>query len=252
MKIQQIRNATLKIEYGGVVFLIDPWLEDKGTGFSAPAVLTHMKGVKSPLNELPFPPEEVLKGVDHCLVTHIHPDHFSIDYLPRDISVIVPNNDEREKVERMGFSNVTAFGENEINLGAVAITKVPALHGDNIKTVDHAGKSCGYVLQGEDKTVYIAGDTVYFSGVEQTIEAYRPDVIVINCCEATLPIGRLIMNLADIEAVCKKAPDAIVVATHLDSVNHALVSGSDVRAFAARKNLTQVQVPANGEYVVIQ
>lgn len=29
MRIQQIRNATLKIEYGDVTFLIDPWLQDK-------------------------------------------------------------------------------------------------------------------------------------------------------------------------------------------------------------------------------
>lgn len=26
MKITQIRNATLKIEFGGINFLIDPWL----------------------------------------------------------------------------------------------------------------------------------------------------------------------------------------------------------------------------------
>jgi len=33
MIIQQIRNATLKIEYGSIIFLIDPWLQDQGTGF---------------------------------------------------------------------------------------------------------------------------------------------------------------------------------------------------------------------------
>ena len=30
MKIQQIRNATLRIEYAGKTFLTDPWLMDKG------------------------------------------------------------------------------------------------------------------------------------------------------------------------------------------------------------------------------
>ena len=38
MIIQQIRNATLKIMYGGITFLVDPWLQDQGTGFSARAV----------------------------------------------------------------------------------------------------------------------------------------------------------------------------------------------------------------------
>ena len=36
MKIQQIRNATVKIQYGNIVFLVDPWLQEKGTGISQP------------------------------------------------------------------------------------------------------------------------------------------------------------------------------------------------------------------------
>ena len=30
MKITQIRNATLRVEYGGKIFIIDPWLAAKG------------------------------------------------------------------------------------------------------------------------------------------------------------------------------------------------------------------------------
>ena len=44
MVIQQIRNATLKIEYGNITFLIDPWFQDQGTGFSAKAVKAEMQG----------------------------------------------------------------------------------------------------------------------------------------------------------------------------------------------------------------
>ena len=36
MKIQQIRNATVKIQYGNTVFLVDPWLQEKETGISQP------------------------------------------------------------------------------------------------------------------------------------------------------------------------------------------------------------------------
>ena len=36
MKIQQIRNATIRIECAGKHFLIDPWFQKKGTGMSAP------------------------------------------------------------------------------------------------------------------------------------------------------------------------------------------------------------------------
>ena len=36
MKIQQIRNATIRIECAGKHFLIDPWFQKKGAGMSAP------------------------------------------------------------------------------------------------------------------------------------------------------------------------------------------------------------------------
>ena len=32
MRIRQIRNATLKIEYADQTILLDPWLQDQGTG----------------------------------------------------------------------------------------------------------------------------------------------------------------------------------------------------------------------------
>lgn len=86
MRIQQIRNATLKIQYGTQTILLDPWLQDKGTGFSAKTVNTDMAGIKNPLNDLPMPVSNILDGVDCCLVTHIYPDHFTPDYLPKDCS----------------------------------------------------------------------------------------------------------------------------------------------------------------------
>ena len=44
MIIRQIRNATIKIRYSSITFLIDPWLQDQGTGFSAKAVKAEMQG----------------------------------------------------------------------------------------------------------------------------------------------------------------------------------------------------------------
>ena len=99
MKIQQIRNATLKIIYGGLTFLVDPWLQDKGTGFSAMTVSPKMSGIKNPMNELPISPDEIIKGVDYCLVTHVHPDHFTPDYLPKGIKIIVHNDNDFRKLK---------------------------------------------------------------------------------------------------------------------------------------------------------
>lgn len=249
MKIQQIRNATLKIKYGNQTILLDPWLQDKGVGFSAKAVKVEMTGVHSPMNDLPMTPDEVLSGVDFCLVTHIHPDHFTSDYLPKGIKVIVQNREDLRKAESMGFENVICFEGDTLCLGSVTVTKVPAVHGDNEKVVEKMGCGSGYVLCGERRKLYIAGDTIYCRAVEDAIEKYRPDVIALNCCEATTPLGRLIMNLSDVGAVCKRAPKALVIATHLDSVNHALLTSDDVRNFVQAHGFTQVCVPRNGEVI---
>lgn len=248
MQIQQIRNATLKIKYGNTVFLIDPWLQDKGTGFSAEAVCECMKGIKNPMNELPFSPEEVLKNVDLCLVTHVHPDHFTKEYLPLDMKFILQNSNDEEKVENLGFTNTCWFENEVINIGKTSITKVEGMHGDNLETAKRMKAVSGYILQDpREKTLYIAGDTVYYKVVEDVLNKYRPDVIVLNCCEATLPIGRLIMNCEDVLKVCKVADNAEIIASHLDSVNHGLVSGNDMRLYVKTNNLRQVYVPYNGE-----
>ena len=109
----------------------------------------------------------------------------------------------------------------------------------------------GYLLQGEEKTLYLAGDTVFYEGITETLQKFSPDVIVLNCCEATIPEGRLIMNREDIAAVCNLCPNAVIIATHLDSVNHALLTSDDILRFAQERKLSKVIVPHNGECIQI-
>lgn len=208
-----------------------------------------MNGVCNPMNDLPMMPQKIPDGVDFCLVTHIHLDHFTKDYLPKGIKIVVQNEEDEQTIRTMGFSDVIAFEGNEFSIGSITVTKVPAVYGDNAAVAEEMGSVSGFILSGEDKTLYIAGDTVFYYGIERTLEEYKPDVIVLNCCEATLPFGRLIMNLSDVETVCNKAPEALVIATHLDSVNHSLLNSDNRKKFVQRKGLTQICVPENGEWI---
>lgn len=252
MEIKQIRNATLKIIYDGVCFLIDPWFQEKGTGFSAKAINTKMQGIKCPMNKLPEPPAKTLKGVDVCLVTHMHFDHFSSDYLPKDLKIIAQNENDAKKIMELGFTAVEVFNEKQIIIGNVIINKTKAIHGDNELAVNKMGDVIGYVFESNDeRTLYLASDTIYCDEVKQTIDKYHPKVIILNCCEATTSIGRLIMNLDDVDKVCKIDSNAIIIATHLDSVNHALLTRNDVNKFAKEKGLKQIIVPEDGESITI-
>ena len=55
------------------------------------------------------------------------------------------------------------------------------------------------------------------------------------------------MDVDELESVCHKAPDAIVIAAHLDSVNHAVYTRADVRKFVKEKQLSNALVPSDGE-----
>ena len=59
---QHIRNATGKLSYNDVTFLIDPMLAEKGyyEGFAG----TFNSEIRNPILDLPESPENILKDVD--------------------------------------------------------------------------------------------------------------------------------------------------------------------------------------------
>ncbi len=250
MIIRQIRNATLKITYAGYTFLTDHWLSDKGTGFSARTVIPEMAGLKNPLCDLPDTPENILEGVDFCLVSHVHPDHISTDYMPLSMRMIAQDEEDYGKLREMGFTCTQTFENDELSIGSIRIRRTEGIHGDNPDLIERMGKVSGFVLEAPDeKPLYIAGDTVYYEGVRETIERYRPEVIILNSCAATTPRGRLIMNADDLGMVCADAPYATVIASHMESVNHATLSRADIKAYADAHGLAQVLIPADGETI---
>ena len=78
MIIQQIRNATMRVTYGGRTFLVDPWLAPEGepSPYTASHFLSRHTAAGSgdaPLCPLPFPADRILAGVDAC--RDAHPSH---------------------------------------------------------------------------------------------------------------------------------------------------------------------------------
>ena len=64
-------------------------------------------------------------------------------------------------------------------------------------------------------------------------------------------VVEVIMNLSDIERVRLAAPQAIVIASHLDSVNHALLTREDIYKFANERGLSGIRIPEDGECIVL-
>lgn len=72
--VQLIRNATVKVKYNGVTFLVDPMLAPKGAypGFTG----TLHSEIRNPTIPLTLRIQEILNGVDAVLLTHTHEDHW--------------------------------------------------------------------------------------------------------------------------------------------------------------------------------
>lgn len=260
MKIQQIRNATIRITFGGKTFLIDPWLAAKGTMGCFADIPGHPYSLPDPTKEqilmpicpLPMETADVLAGIDAYIVTHIHPDHIDMVLdgtvgatLDHDLPIFVQNAEDAAVFQRSGFTDVRMLSVGSSVFGDVKLTKTPARHG----VIVPCGDACGVVFEAADEqTLYVAGDTIWYEAVEQTLHAYQPPVIVLNACAAeTIEHGRLIMGDEDVEAVARTMPNSQLVLTHFDNVAHATITRHEMRARLFRRNVTNYRMPADGE-----
>ena len=250
---QQIRNATTKLYYPGVVFMIDPWLMDECPPEERDRAVARRSFIPKPICPLPAPAEELIADVDFFLLTHFHPDHFSVDCLPTDAAFICQNEADAALLAKLGFTNLRWFHEEAMQIGSVTICRVEARHGENEMTAARMGQTSGFVFVCEgEKTVYAAGDTVYFDGIRTVIDRFKPDVIITNACDARGKTGRLIMNADDVKKTCDCKPDSIVIASHMDTVTHAYLTRKQLREdLAGTRCDRQVLIPGDGEQIEI-
>ena len=257
MHITQIRNATLLVEYAGKTLLIDPLLAERGAypGFAG----TANSHLANPLVDLPVPLATLL-AADAVLVTHLHLDHWDETarrMLPRGVPVFAQNEADAHAIRADGFTDVRALdAHGDTAFGAIRISATRGQHGsDAVMAAIGArmGEVSGIVLRHPDEpTLYIAGDTVWNGHVAAALETYAPDVVVLNCGDAQVPgLGAIIMDLDDLAQVARAAPHAAIVASHLEAVNHCVLSRADVRAWRDAQGMKgRVHVPDDGETCV--
>ena len=149
-----------------------------------------------------------------------------------------------------GFADVRVLLDAGTTFGALTLTRVPAQHG--LTPATDCGPASGVVLTAAgEPTLYLAGDTVWCPELARTLERFRPEVTVLNCCGATMASrGRIIMDEEDVLKVCEVAPWTTVVASRMDTVNHGRVSRAYLRTFVDRLGIgKQVLIPKDGEWL---
>lgn len=282
MKFQQIRSATIKITYDGQTFLIDPWLApqymsgclgiiplivamNRGGDPRKRYVIDHCatwkavdprhKWIMCPMQPLPMSVKTINRGVDAYLCTHVHLDHIGLspsgkgcEKLDKKIPIYAINRQDADYLEFSGMKDVRVL-EDRVRFGEAEIIKVKAIHGTKVP----CGDACGYIFRSpREKTLYVAGDTVWCDEVAETLEKYRPDVIVTNNCAAMLvDNGRLIMDDEDLYQVYKACPDAKIIASHMDNVPHATLTRKTLHQKLQEKGIDdKILIPDDGQSYV--
>lgn len=274
MKIRQIRNATLRFDYGDTKFLIDPWLAPKDTfpGFTG----TTNDHLRNPTSPLVVPMEEIVDA-DAVILTHVHPDHWdrtAAENISAETPFFVQHFGDKalvaeagsivlddqgihiDKVEGKSFGDIRVLTGNPVFNG-VKLKKVPGQHGSDEAlqvAYDLLQEVTGIVFSHpSEKTVYLAGDTIWNEYVEANIAEYKPEVIIVNAGNAQIPgLGSIIMSPEDVAKVCEAAPDAVIIASHMEAVNHAMTTRAELRAYLVEHGLAQrVLVPEDGEAIDI-
>lgn len=244
--VRLIRHATILLDMDDTTFLIDPMFASQGeepTVSANPAVPFFLSTENQRRNPL-VPMPDVDLSFDAVVVTHSHDDHFD-ETAKNELATDVPlfcQPDDAEEFARDGFSDVRPV-KDQISFQGVTIHRRPGRHGQGFLLAWGMGPVSGFVFEDED-TVYVASDTVWYDPVEETLDRFDPDMVVLNGGEAQFNQGKPItMGVEDISAV-REATEGMVVVVHMEAINHCLLSRDELRS-----KTESVHVPGDGELI---
>jgi L-ascorbate metabolism protein UlaG (beta-lactamase superfamily) len=153
LRLTWLGHSTTLLELDGVRIVTDPVLRDR---------FAHLVR-RAPEPELGDGP------IDAILISHAHRDHLdlpSLRALPHTARVAVPRGVAR-LVARAGFEDVLELREgDELGVGEVRVRAVAAVHDGGRGLRRDASDTIGFLVCGTS-TVYFAGDTDVFPGMEE-------------------------------------------------------------------------------------
>jgi L-ascorbate metabolism protein UlaG (beta-lactamase superfamily) len=249
VRLTLLRHATLRLEIGGHVLLVDPMLD-------APGARAPVRGTPeerpNPLVPLPMSVREAVAGVDGALLTHTHVDHIDAAGVTALIPLGLPIFCQPEDLADLGELGLDLRPVPDgapVEWEGLTIRRTGGRHGREDTMVQANAPVSGFVVAaGGEPTVYVAGDTVWCPEVAEAIAAHAPDWIVVNAGARFLQGGTITMEAADVAAVAEAAPGARVVAVHAEAINHCLETREQLAAGLAAAGVDgRVAIPADGE-----
>lgn len=163
-------------------------------------------------------------------------------------------------MRKFGFTDVEVLKETGTVFNGITLYKTGCIHGKPAAAMPYYKKygfrpdAMGVVFKAAgEKTVYIAGDTIWCDFVKNAVDKFVPEIIIVNAAAAQfIHSGPIIMGTEDIAALRSYAPNAAVIATHMDAVGHATLSRDGLRSFITANKLDKdFYIPADGETLAL-
>lgn len=100
--------------------------------------------------------------------------------------------------------------------------------------------------------MYWTGDTIYCDDVKKVITIHKPDYIITHSCGATLDdSGPIIMDAEQTIELCKDTGDAVIIAVHMEALDHATVTRNNLRNLADKESISREKllIPEDGQTI---
>lgn len=199
MKITFYGHASLGISVSGKNILVDPYI-------SANNKASHID-----IHSLP---------ADYILLTHAHGDHIlDVEAIAsRTGAVIVSNAEIAAYYEGKGFKThpLNHGGSKQFDFGKVKY--VNAIHSSQFPDMAYGGNPGGFVIEGEHKNIYIAGDTALTMDMKLIPLRTKLDL-------AILPIGdNFTMDVEDAIIASDFVQCDKVLGVHYDTFGYIIIN----------------------------
>ena len=216
MKVQYLGHASLLIEANGKSIVVDPFIT----------------------------PNELAKNIDfenlkadYIVVTHAHQDHvYDVEALAKRTGATIISN--AEIAGYYGAKGLNAHGMNtggkfEFDFGSIKSTI--AFHSSSFADGTYGGDPNGYIIEAEDKRIYIAGDTAL------TYEMKLIPEMVGNINLAVLPIGdNFTMGAKDAVIAAEFVGATKVLGYHFDTFPPIKIDKGEAKSIFFNKNIELV------------
>jgi L-ascorbate metabolism protein UlaG (beta-lactamase superfamily) len=168
-RITYVGHASALIELGGLRLLTDPVFR--------PRLLRVI------VRHVAEPAPEVAERIDAVLISHLHHDHLDFASLRRvgpEVPVIAPTGGGRVIRRRRSSEVIELAAGQAIDVGGVKVQATVAIHDGRRHKIGPKVDAVGYLVGAADRSVYFAGDTDLFAGMEELAD---------DLDAALLPIG---------------------------------------------------------------